>query len=275
MVSARDPHRFVNELEPAMIERLVERLESRGQDKVFAHLFENYAAKLSLPANSQALEIGSGTGVVARALAARSDVLGHVTGIDQSPAFVEIAQGLAEQEKLGDRLDFEVGDVHVLPFEAERFDAVIAHTLISHVADPAAVLKEAGRVLKPSGKLVIFDGDYASLTYAFDDAEAGRHMDWALATATFNNPLVMRRLPQLLPEAGFEVIDTIADVVSEIGTGSYFRSMAETYAPLISEAGLVAASDVTAWLDFQRDAMESGRFFASCNYYSVIAQRLQ
>ena len=94
MVSARDPHRFVNELEPAMIERLVERLESRGRDKVFAHLFENYAAKLSLPANSQALEIGSGTGVVARALAARSDVLGHVTGIDQSPAFVEIAQGL-------------------------------------------------------------------------------------------------------------------------------------------------------------------------------------
>lgn len=271
--SARDPHRFVNELQPAMIDRLVDRLESRGKDRVFTRLFENYSSRLELPTNARVLEIGSGTGVVARSLARKKGAGIHVTGVDQSPAFVKTAQRLAVQEKLADRLTFEVGDAHALQSESARFDAVIAHTLISHVSDPAAVLEEARRVLKPRGTLVVFDGDYASLTYAFVDAEAGRGMDWALARAAFNNPVVMRHLPRLLAFAGLDLIEADADVVSEIGQGSYFRSMAETYAPLIAQAGLMPAADVDAWLDTQREAMESGRFFASCNYYSVFARR--
>ena len=271
--SARDPHRFVNDLQPAMIDRLVDRLESRGKDRVFTRLFENYSSRLELPAHAHVLEIGSGTGVVARSLARNKGAGIHVTGIDQSPVFVEVAQRLAAREKLADRLAFEVGDAHALQSEPAHFDAVIAHTLISHVSDPAAVLGEARRVLKPGGTLVVFDGDYASLTYAFLDAETGRSMDWALARTAFNNPVVMRRLPRLLESAGLDLIEAVADVVSEIGQGSYFRSMAETYAPLIAEAGLASAADVDAWLDAQREAMESGRFFASCNYYSVFARR--
>ncbi len=271
--SARDPHRFINELDDAMIERLVARLESRGKDRVFTRLFERYADRLDLPAGSEALEIGSGTGVIARALARRNDVSGRVTGVDQSPVLVETAQRFAEAEGLTDKIDFEVGDAHALPFEPARFDAVIAHTLISHVTDPAAVLAEVQRVLKPGGTLVVFDGDYASLTYGYEDAEVGRRMDWALARATFNNPLVMRRLPTLLSDAGLTLTETLADVVSEIGGGSFFASMAETYAPLIADGGLAGAAEVEAWLDHQRTAIESGRFFASCNYYSVIAQR--
>ncbi len=275
MPSARDPHRFVNDLAPDRIERLVARLESRGKDRVFTRLFENYAAKLALPDGAHILEIGCGTGVISRALARRRDGSGRIVGVDQSAAFVDAARRFAEQETLSRAVAFEVADAHSLPFEAGRFDAVIAHTLLSHVTDPAEVLAEAGRMLGPDGLLVVFDGDYASLTYAFDDAEAGRRMDWALARATFNNPLVMRHLPALLAGAGLEPADTFADVVCEIGEASYFRSMAETYAPLIAEAGFASADEVEGWLDTQREAMENGRFFASCNYHSVIARRPQ
>ncbi len=271
--AARDPHRFVNELDDAMIERLIARLESRGKDEVFTRLFARYADKLSLPKGSEALEIGSGTGVVTRGLAQRADVRGRLTGVDQSPIFVEKARGFAAAEGVTDQVAFEVGDAHALPFDDRQFDVVIAHTLISHVTDPAAVLAEAYRVLKPGGTLVVFDGDYASLTYGYTDSESGRAMDWALARATFNNPVVMRQLPDLLADAGLTLSETLADAVSEIGQGSFFRSMAETYAPLIAKGGLSRQEDVDAWLSYQREAMDSGRFFGACTYYSIIARR--
>jgi ubiquinone/menaquinone biosynthesis C-methylase UbiE len=48
-------------------------------------------------------------------------------------------------------------------------DAVVAHTFVSHVQEAVTVLKEAGRVVKPGGLIAVFDGDYASLTFALDD----------------------------------------------------------------------------------------------------------
>jgi hypothetical protein len=42
-MTAKDPHRFVNELDAAAIERLIARLESRAKDKVFTRLFDRYA----------------------------------------------------------------------------------------------------------------------------------------------------------------------------------------------------------------------------------------
>ncbi len=54
------------------------------------------------------------------------------------------------------------------------------HTLISHVADPASVLAEARRLLRPGGRLAVFDGDYASLTCATDAPDGGEATDRAV-----------------------------------------------------------------------------------------------
>jgi hypothetical protein len=73
----RDPHRFVNELDKAALERLIARLESRAQDAVFARLFDKYATKLALPPSAQVLEVGCGTGALLRSLARRDDFTGE------------------------------------------------------------------------------------------------------------------------------------------------------------------------------------------------------
>ena len=46
---ARDPYRFVNELDDATTQRLINRLESRAKDKLFTRLFDKYATQLNLP----------------------------------------------------------------------------------------------------------------------------------------------------------------------------------------------------------------------------------
>jgi SAM-dependent methyltransferase len=272
-MSARDPHRFVNELDEAAIQRLIARLESRAQDDVFARLLDNYVVRLVLPPHARVLEVGCGTGAMLRFLARRGDFTGEAVGVDQCSPFIDAANRFALAENVGDRLVFQVGDAHCLDFPAASFDVVIAHTLISHVTEPATVLGEMARVVRPGGTVVIFDGDYASLTYAFPDHGFGHQMDVALASATFNNPRIMRDLPRLLPEFGLKLTAAWGDAVVEIGNGSYFRSFAETYVPYVKRSGLLPAQAVDVWLDEQQRAMKNETFFASCNYYTYLARR--
>ena len=273
-MAAKDPHRFSNQLDEATTRRLIDRLESRSHDAVFTRLFDQYVEKLPLDDSTRVLEIGCGTGAIIRALARRADFSGSAVGVDQSPAFIEAAGRFADSERIGDAVGFKVGDAHNLGFADESFDIAIAHTLISHVTDPELVLNELSRVIRKGGTLVVFDGDYASLTFAFPDSEFGRKMDHALARATFNNPLVMRNLIHLLPKAGFEIIETLANAVSEVGSASYFKSFADTYAPLVASGGLLPQEQVENWISGQNEAMSSGKFFASCNYYTYLCRRL-
>jgi hypothetical protein len=98
-------------------------------------------------------------------------------------------------------------------------------------------------------------------------------MDVALANASFNNPMIMRDMPRLLPDLDLKIVAAWGEAVAEIGSGSYFRSFMETYAPYVSRAGLLAPEEVESWLATQREAISNGTFFASCNYYTYLAHR--
>jgi SAM-dependent methyltransferase len=271
---ARDPHRFVNELDEIALECLTARLESRAQDKVFAGLLDKYVSKLALPPRSKILEVGCGTGAVLRYLARRSDFTGRATGVDHCSHFIDIANKFAQVEAVGDRLDFQVGDAHSLDFPTATFDVVIAHTLISHVTAPLAVLGELARVVRPGGTVVVFDGDYASLTFAYRDHSFGQRMNVALANATFNNPRIMQDLPRLFPGLCLKLTEAWGDAVVEIGNASYFKSFAETYVPYIKNAGLLPEQAVATWHNEQRQSMENGTFFGACNYYTYLTRRI-
>jgi SAM-dependent methyltransferase len=239
-------------------------------------LFNKYVERLTLPPSAKILEVGCGTGVVLRSLARRKDFTGKAIGIDQCKSFIDTANKFAQGEEVSDRVSFQLGDAHELEFDDETFDVVIAHTMISHVTEPVRVLSEMARVTRKGGTVAIFDGDYASLTYAYPDHGFGQKMDAALVNTTFNNPRIMRDLPRLLPALGLELTDAWGEAVVEIGDGSYFKTFAETYAPYVKNvAGLFSAQAVDIWLNEQHQAMENGTFFASCTYYTYLARRMK
>jgi SAM-dependent methyltransferase len=273
-LQVRDAMQFVNEQDPATRERFIERLELRGKDPTFVAYREAYLELIDLPRTATVLDLGCGTGVVARAIAARDGFTGTVTGIDLSDDFIAAAETFAADDDVSDRVQFAVGDAHQLDFRAASFDTVVAHTLVSHVRDPLAVLAEAARVVRPGGYVAVFDGDYASLTFGCSDPRLGEAVEPALQATIMSSPRVMREIPRLLPKAGLRLIATQAHVYAEAGSSTFMLNLAETYAPLTAaSAGQLSAAHVDAWLADQRRSASDGTFFAACNYYAYVARR--
>ena len=273
-LQVRDAMQFVNEQDPATRERFIERLELRGKDPTFVAYREAYLQLIDLPRTATVLDLGCGTGVVARAIAARDGFTGTVTGIDLSDDFIAAAETFAADDGVSDRVQFAVGDAHQLDFRAASFDTVVAHTLVSHVRDPLAVLAEAARVVRPGGYLAVFDGDYASLTFGCSDPRLGEAVEPALQATIMSSPRVMREIPRLLPKTGLRLIATQAHVYAEAGSSTFMLNLAETYAPLTAAStGQLSAAHVDAWLADQRRSASDGTFFAACNYYAYVARR--
>jgi ubiquinone/menaquinone biosynthesis C-methylase UbiE len=236
-------------------------------------MLQEYLDAMGIDGAVRVLDMGCGTGLAARAIARRADFSGTVLGIDLSPYLVTAAQRLAREEGVDERLDFRNGDACTVEAADATFDAVIAHTLLSHVEDPSLVVREAARVLRPGGMLGIFDGDYASLTFGNADPERGQVYDEALISAVVTNPRVMRQLPRLLPDAGLELVDSFPHVLSEIGRAEFWSSAIEAYRRLIPKAGVMTEDEADAWAAaLQRDS-EAGVFFGSSNYYAYVARR--
>ncbi|KHF38610.1 hypothetical protein LQ50_20030 [Halalkalibacter okhensis] len=103
------------------------------------------------------LDVGTGPGFLALLLAE----MGHnCTGVDLSTKMLKIAQRKANANDLQCR--FLHGDAEKLDFEDHSFDVVINRHLLWTLPHPGVALREWVRVLRPGGKLVIFDGDWTT-----------------------------------------------------------------------------------------------------------------
>jgi SAM-dependent methyltransferase len=112
----------------------------------------NSARQLGLPHEfCRALDFGCGIGRLTHAL---SSFFGHVTGVDISQPMISRAAALVGKSNCS----FVVNSTEFLPFNTETFDLVLSTIVLQHVPDQQAIrnyLAEFGRVLKPSGMLVV------------------------------------------------------------------------------------------------------------------------
>jgi SAM-dependent methyltransferase len=102
---------------------------------------------------SRVLDVGCGTGVVARHAAARVGPGGAVAGLDASPAMLAVARRVAAEE--GARIDWHEGRAERLPFPAGAFDRVLCQFALMFVADRAAAATEMHRVLATGGQVAV------------------------------------------------------------------------------------------------------------------------
>ncbi len=272
-MAAKDIFGRSDQLDHDSLEAIITRLEARRKHPVFASMLNDYLDRLPLNDFENVLDLGCGTGVAARALAKRVDFNGRVVGLDLSPAFIAAARRFAEEEGLAERVTFRVGNCHALPELSGPFDAVILHTLISHVDDPDTTLAQAVGATAPGGWVVIYDGDYASLTFGTHDPDQGRAWDEAIIAGLVANPRIMRAMPFLLRRAGLKVEAMLPYVLTEVGTANFWESGIHCYSVLAPRAGTMSEGEAEAFKSYQLKSSADGTFFGSCNYYTYIAQR--
>lgn len=103
------------------------------------------------------LEVGCGTGAVARTARARVGPGGRVLGIDPSAEMIAVARRKAARKHLD--IDFRVAGIEALPFPDASVDVALSSLMMHHLPGDLKQtgLAEVRRVLKPGGRLVIVD----------------------------------------------------------------------------------------------------------------------
>lgn len=116
---------------------------------IFARSATVLADAARLGGGDRVLDVGCGTGVVAREAARRIGAEGRVVGLDLNPRMLQVARRVAPE------IEWREGDAGALPFEDGAFDVVVSQFAMMFFPDPVRSLREMWRVLAPGGRLAV------------------------------------------------------------------------------------------------------------------------
>jgi ubiquinone/menaquinone biosynthesis C-methylase UbiE len=252
--------RFFVDLLDATRARLLERARTSPKD---------FFAPLVLRPGLNVLDVGCGTGDFLRLLAPIVSP-GAAVGVDLSETMiVEARQRSAENV---DNLSFQVGSVLELPFPAASFDRILATQLLLHVPDPPKALIEMKRVLAPSGVISISEIDWGTLVVQSSDNDLGRRFS-DLASKELRNGLIIRELPGLLRELGFNHILVRPEIEVSQEIDAFYTWFVEPSLKHFKRIGAFSEAEADALLADLKERAHRGRYFSSRTYYTVLASQ--
>jgi len=114
-------------------------------------------SKIALGPGQVGLDIGTGTGDLAIALAHASAPDARVIGVDFTPEMLDIGRAKVERLGLGDRVEMRQGDGERLDFADGTFDACCSAFVVRNLADLPQGFREMLRVVKPGGRVVCLE----------------------------------------------------------------------------------------------------------------------
>jgi ubiquinone/menaquinone biosynthesis C-methylase UbiE len=196
-------------------------LLSQRRAETYAAFFIPY-----LHSGMRLLDCGCGPGSISCDLA-RIVAPGEVVGIDFDPVQVEAAVAYAGQQGVTN-VRYQTASVYELPFPESSFDAVFAHALFDHLAEPLKALREMRRVLRSGGPMGVRTPDLSGLIIAPPDSACAEvwRLIIRLQLQNGEDPFLGKHLRALFHQVG---------CVRVVGTASYeSHGCSEALAPLVN-----------------------------------------
>lgn len=250
--------------------QLATTLELRGRARPQMRLRRRFLRFARLRPGDAVLEVGCGTGVVLRDVAAMVGRRGRVVGVDSSLAILSVARKLCRRVQGGPPITLRRADGVKLPFGAGRFDAALAITVILHVADPLTVVSEMARVVRRGGTIGLQDQDFGVVAVTHPDRELTDRIMRGVAARVYAEPYSGRRLPGLLRVAGLAEVRLLTDVYQDTTLEPFTKTFLERRAENAVKFGLVDAPTAQRWLDGFTELVARGAFVLTMNYYGAV-----
>ena len=261
----RDPWSVIADLDEEAVTALAARLTVRAADPRQHRLWADFLARAELRAGARVLEVGCGTGVITQMIGALPGVA-EVVGIDPSEGLVARARDRYPA------LKFDVGDGQALPYDDQTFDEVVFATTLCHIPDPSVALKEARRVLRPGGSLLVYEGDYNTATVGLADHDPLQTCVAAGVARMVNDPWIVRHLQSMVRAAGFDVGEMRSHGYVE-QEASYIPTLVAAGTTSMLENGIITPALADALVAEAGDRAVTGRFFGHIAYASLTATR--
>ena len=188
-------------------------------------------AGVAFPEGSRVLEVGCGVGAELALLSERQPSL-KLLGAD-----LAASQLAAARAALGPRVPLLQARGERLPFPDHSLDGIFTCWLLEHVPDPAAVVAECRRVLKPGAAFHAREVDNASFRVHPESPAVDRFMEVVnrVQQGYGGDPFVGRRLHALLLEAGFgDVRVTLPAIYSDATSGALHRELCAYFHDLLA-----------------------------------------
>jgi ubiquinone/menaquinone biosynthesis C-methylase UbiE len=226
---------------------------------------------LNLAPGEHVLDIGSGPGLLASAMAQAVGPHGRVSGIDISRSMVSMARRRCAGQPWA---QFQTASATEMPYPDDSFHAAVSTQVYEYVPDIPAALAELHRVLRPGGRAVILDTDYGSLVIHTEDPPRMARILHAW-DEHFTHANLPRLLSRQLREAGFAIRERMAIPMfnPEFADNTYAKGMLIMMASFAVGRRGVSQADADAWYAEFEALGKQGTFFFSLNRYLFVAEK--
>jgi SAM-dependent methyltransferase len=227
---------------------------------------------LGAQAGERVLDVGCGPGFYVEELLDVVGPSGAVVGVDASPQMLAVAAKRCERFA---NAAFHEGDATALPVDGASFDAALCVQVLEYVADPTVALAQMHRALRPGGRVVVWDIDWATLSWHSEDPD---RMERVLLTwdEHLTHPSLPRTLAARLRAAGFSKVSAEGHVFTTtefdpeaMGTGVVL-GLVEQY---VAGRPAVGPQEAAAWAAEQHELGERGELFFSVTQFCFTAAR--
>lgn len=208
------------------------------------------------------VDVGCGPGFYVKELLERVGPSGSVVGIDTAPAMLAIAAKRAAGDT---NVSFHQADATCLPVGDNEFDAALSVQALEYVPDVEAATAEIYRVLRPGGRVVIWDVDWSTVSWRSRDSDRMRRVLDAW-DKHLSHPSLPQTLATQLRRGGFTNVELAghAFATMENDPETYGGSLADLIVRYALDQGGADPADVKAWKTEQEQLAAAGEFYFAC-----------